>query len=281
MNYLVLGSNGMAGHMIALFLTKRGHNVTGFARQKGWLSQTILGDATDKQGLIKALESSNAEIVINCLGVLNAAVDQKLSDGIYINSVIPHLLAEHIGEKKLIHISTDCVFSGKRGRYVETDMPDAETMYGKSKALGEVIDKHNLTIRTSIVGPELKQNGIGLFHWFMHQEMAGGYSRVQWSGVTTLQLAKIIETVSRTDLTGLYHLVNNKTISKYDLLGLFNRYCRTKKADITMDNTMVCDKSLVDTRRNVLEQVPDYEDMIREMGDWLYLNKELYGQYQI
>lgn len=284
MKYLILGCNGMAGHMIAKYLIECGHDVMGIARQDSQICKTTIGDVTDKGFLSAALEKESYDIAVNCIGVLNKAVDACPAQGIYINSVLPHLIAELLSEKKtkLIHISTDCVFSGKKGNYTEEDIPDAESLYGRSKAIGEVIDDRNLTIRTSIIGPELKENGIGLFHWFMKQESEiSGYSKVIWSGVTTLQLAKAIEQMAGNNLTGLYHLVNNESINKYELLGLFNKYCRKKKIGILEKNDIIVDKSLRNSRKDYMIKVPSYEVMIQEMAQWIKQAGALYEQYLI
>lgn len=284
MKYLILGCNGMAGHMIAKYLIECGHDVTGIARQDSQFCKTMIGDVTDKEFLSKALGEEGYDIVINCVGVLNKAVDAHPAAGIYINSVLPHLIAELLSARrtKLIHISTDCVFSGKKGSYTEEDIPDAESLYGRSKAIGEVIDDKNLTLRTSIIGPELKENGIGLFHWFMKQETeVSGYSKVIWSGVTTLQLAKVIEQIADDNLTGLYHLVNNENINKYELLGLFNQYCREKKIRILEKSDIINDKSLRNNRKDYIIKVPSYEAMIQEMAQWIKQAGDLYGQYLI
>ena len=284
MRYLILGSSGMAGHMVALYLQEQGHEVWGFAHHQEGTYPVYIGDATNNEELYDALGQENFDYVINCIGVLNQAVDRNLAKGIYINSVLPHLIAERLqqSETKLIHISTDCVFSGKKGTYSEIDQPDAETMYGRSKSLGEVIDNKNLTIRTSIVGPELKPDGIGLFHWFMRQtEEIQGYAKVIWSGVTTLQLAKAIDQMSRIPITGLYHLVNNQVISKYNLLQLFNTYCRQKPIEIKKNVDIINDKSLINSRKDYRIDVPDYECMIKEMAEWMREHKKLYSQYAI
>lgn len=282
MKYLVLGVNGMAGHMIAQYLIEQGYEVCGFAKTKSSFCRTVCGDATDKSAVLKALEVDSFDYVINALGVLNQYVDQNLSVGIYINSVLPHFLAEHLSGKptKLIHISTDCVFEGTKGKYTEEDVQDATSYYGRSKALGEVIDDKNLTIRTSIVGPELKEDGIGLFHWFMsqHNEVYG-YEKVMWSGVTTLQLAKSIAQDAVTPYTGLYHLVNNKFISKHDLLILFNKYCRRDALTIKSNTNFECDKTLICTHDEEKNSVPGYEEMVKEMADWIYNHNNLYQQY--
>lgn len=280
MKYLVLGVNGMAGHMIAAYLQEQGHAVMGFARKESPICYTCIGNIRDQTQLDRTLEADSFDYVINCIGILNDAVDRNLSDGIYLNSVLPHLLAERLESKgaKLIHISTDCVFEGTKGYYTENDQPDAKSYYGRSKALGEVIDSRNLTIRTSIVGPELKTNGVGLLHWFLSQTGAvSGFDQVIWSGVTTLQLAKSILQDAEKPKTGLYHLVNNQTISKYDLLMLFNHYFRADEIKINRVSEPKCDKSLRNTHPSDLP--PGYEEMVKDLAAWVHRHTDLYQHY--
>ncbi len=282
MKYLILGVNGMAGHMIAQYLKENGQTVTGFAKNQSAICPTIKGDAFDVKDIEKVLASDDYDYVINCIGVLNQFVDANPAEGIFLNSVLPHLLAENLVDKKtkLIHISTDCVFEGTKGQYHENDIPDATSYYGRSKMLGEVVDDKNLTIRTSIVGPELKKEGIGLFHWFMSQtDYVYGYEKVLWTGVTTLQLAKFIEMDWRNSHTGLYHLVNNKVISKHDLLELFNRYCRKHPIQIRSNKKIVSDKSLVNTRKDKVV-IPDYQTMVKELENWITEHSAIYEQYK-
>ena len=283
MKYLILGVNGMAGHIIAQYLKEQGHTVTGFARECSPICDTVIGNARNEQEVITALYSDSYDYVINCIGVLNKFVDANLADGIYLNSVFPHFVAKQLEgtNAKLIHISTDCVFEGTEGKYTEKDAPDATSYYGRSKALGEVVDEKNLTIRTSIIGPELKSNGIGLFHWFMSQkDKVYGYEKVIWSGVTTLQLAKAIEQDITTPQTGLYHLVNNEDIPKHDLLVLFNKYCRANSIEISANDTLENDKTLRNTRAHQPFTVPTYEVMIQEMAEWMKGHPALYQQYK-
>lgn len=284
MRVIVFGANGMAGHMIALYLQEQGYEVTGFVKKKNDLFPCIEGNAMDTN-LVKAIltgERYKFDIVINCIGILNKAVDAKLAEGIYINSVLPHLLEECVtGTKtRVIHISSDCVFSGNTGHYRENSHPDAESYYGRTKALGELGDSKNLTIRTSIVGPELKKDGIGLFHWFMSQTgFVNGFTEVIWSGVTTLELAKAIDGAIKQGLTGLYHLVNNTVISKYELLCLFNQYMNDNKTVIHQNGSFINDKSLEDTRLELLHKIPSYEIMIQELAAWMSVHPQLYAQY--
>ena len=272
----------MVGHMIAAYLQEQGQSVLGFARNESPICPTCIGDVHDQELLLQTLGSDHFDYVINCVGKLNSAVDRRLSEGIYLNSVLPHFLAEQLRTKKakLIHISTDCVFAGTRGAYTEQDRPDAESYYGRSKALGEVVDDKNLTIRTSLVGPELKPDGVGLFHWFMSsKEDITGFDCVIWSGVTTLQLAKAILRDAEKPLTGLCHLVNNETISKYELLMLFNRYCRGGQIPIRRVCIPQCDKSLRNADPSI--QLPGYEHMVAEMAEWIRAHPNLYQQYDM
>ena len=284
MKILVLGVNGMAGHVVALYLQEKGHEVIGFAKTESEYCSTIIGDAEKAEDLFYALRADEYDYVINCIGILNAAVDRKLSRGIYLNSVLPHLIAEILEDKKtkLIHISTDCIFRSDTVYYTEISSANAESYYGRSKALGEINDEKNLTIRTSIVGPELKSNGTGLFHWFMCQKnQVLGYANVAWTGITTVELAKAIEyiCVNRPQLIGVINLVNNAEISKYDLLLLFNHFFRCDQINIVKDEKFFSNKRLMSTRDDIQYIIPGYEEMVEEMLQWMYGHRNIYHQY--
>ena len=142
--YIIFGINGMAGHVIGQYLKEKGHHVIGFARQESPVCKTVIGDARNVKDIDNVLKTvRDCDVVINCIGILNKHVDEKLSDGIYLNSVFPHLLAEKLNATgiKLIHISSDCVYEGTVGNYTEKDIPDAVSCYGRTKALGEIVDR--------------------------------------------------------------------------------------------------------------------------------------------
>ncbi len=272
MKFLVLGSNGMAGHMIALYLLERGHEVIGLARQEGVFPNTIICDVMDGTKCKKVIEETAPDVVVNAIGILNRAVDENLARGIYINSYFPHMIApccDAIGAR-FVHISTDCVFSGKKGSYTEADIPDETSSYGRTKWLGEVTEGNHLTIRTSIIGPELKNDGIGLFHWFMREQgSVNGFTNVYWSGVTTLELARAIESAVQQEVSGLLFLSNNKKISKCDLLTLIKGTFGLLDIDIIPDGEMHSDKSLICTRTDFTFVVKDYQVMIEELKEWM------------
>lgn len=284
MKFLVLGCNGMAGHMISLYLKEQGHDVTGFARSESKFVETITGDATDAEFIKKMVGGGQFETVINCIGLLNQFAENNKSGAVFLNSYLPHLLADATKdtETQVIHMSTDCVFSGRRGGYTEEDQRDGMTFYDRTKALGELEDEKNLTLRQSIVGPDIKPSGIGLLNWFMQQHgEVTGYTSAMWTGQTTLQLAKTMEIAAKKRIHGLYNMVPSTSISKCDLLRLFNQYLRREKVSIVPVNKMAADKSLKRTRWDFDYQIPNYDIMISELADWMSAHKELYPHYEL
>jgi len=278
---LILGAGGMAGHIVALRLAEMGHSVAGLARRKLPFCNTIVADVMDIERLNIIVDY---DVVINCVGTLNKAVDEEPYNGVWLNACLPHLLVKITKgtSVKVIHLSTDCVFSGhEHGNYKENSFRSADTLYGRSKALGELNDDKNLTLRMSIIGPDINENGVGLFNWFMKQKgTVNGYTETIWTGVTTITLAEAIGAALEKKLTGLYHLVNGKTISKFALLGLFNNL-RKEPVAITPSNAVKEDKSLVNTRADFDFVVPTYEEMVAGMGRWVMRHKELYPQYEL
>ncbi len=284
MKFLVLGCNGMAGHLISLYLKENGHSVTGFARKRSPFSDTVTGDAKDQNLLAEVIKNGNFDTVINCIGILNKFAEEDKASACYLNAYLPHFLADLTSDTntQIIHMSTDCVFSGKRGKYTEDDLPDGETFYDRTKALGELTDGKNLTLRNSAVGPDINENGIGLLNWFMKQTGdINGYTGAMWTGLTTLQLAKVMEKGSRERVHGLYNMVPDRAISKYELLCLFNRYLRNGDIDIHPVAGVCADKSLVRTHWDFNMKMPDYEQMVRELADWMQMHKALYPHYQL
>lgn len=284
MKILVLGATGMAGHTIALYFKEKGHNVVSYSRSPFLYCSNIIGDVFDTENFKSVLLEGDFDAVINCIGILNQDAERHPSKAVYLNSYLPHLIADTLKDKstKLIHMSTDCVFAGNSGPYFEDSLCDGKTFYDRTKGLGEVNDSKNLTFRNSIVGPDMNQNGIGLFNWFMKQKGSiKGYTGAIWTGVTTLTLAKAMEKALEQDLCGLYNLVNNESISKYDLLHLFNNHFLDNQVIINKEENFKLDKSLKNTRKDFLFEVPSYEEMILEMKEWVKEYSSLYSHYFI
>lgn len=282
MKVLVLGGTGMAGHTISIYFKESGHDVTIFSRSKVDYCKNINGDITDFDNLKRIIKEGQYDAVINAIGILNQDADDNKSRAVLLNSYLPHFLSDITKDMKtrIIHMSTDCVFSGKTGGYSETSFRDGETFYDRSKALGELESKKDLTFRNSIIGPDINESGIGLFNWFMKQDgEIKGFTKAIWTGVTTLTLAKAMEKALEENLTGLYNLVNNKNINKFDLLKLFNRHMKDDSIIILPSDTLSLDKSLINNRKDFSFIVPSYEQMIIEMKEWIENHKELYPHY--
>ena len=281
---IVLGSSGLIGHQVYNYLKDSDHyELYNISYRNKIQDDTILLDARDEQIFIDKITSIGPQYIVNCIGILINGSDEDPENAIFLNSYMPHRLAR-LADKidaKLIHISTDCVFSGdKREPYVETDEKDGRGIYAKTKGLGEVVNDKHLTLRTSVVGPELKTDGEELFHWFMSQKSdIFGFTKAIWSGVTTIELAKAVKWVIDNEITGLYHVTNNSSISKYDLLKLFQKYTK-KDISIKPFNEKNVDKSFIDTRLLIDYEIPSYDQMISSMVSLIANNRSLYSQYK-
>jgi dTDP-4-dehydrorhamnose reductase len=289
MNVLVLGATGMLGHKLMQVLSHR-FKVTGTVRGPATTyadhpvlrQMPLLGNvrAENLDSVVHALASARPDAVINCIGIvkqLPVAKDPLLS--ITINALFPHRLARlcQTAGTRLIHISTDCVFSGRKGNYLESDVADAEDLYGRTKFLGEVSYDGCLTLRTSMIGRELKTSH-GLIEWFLSQEgkTIRGYKRAIFSGFTTNALAEIITQIitDHLDMQGVWH-VASEPISKFELLSLVKQVYGLD-IQIESDETVVIDRSLnADRFRRAIGFVaPSWSDMIERM----YLDSTPYSE---
>ena len=281
MRILILGGDGMLGHrLLRQFAPK--HEVRVTVRQpleayRGYRifdrANTFDGvDARDPAALPKVLGEFAPDAVINAVGVIKQRPDAK--DGvlsIQVNSLFPHMLARLCEGRgaRLVHLSTDCVFSGAKGNYTETDRPDPVDVYGFSKLLGEVMRPRALTLRTSMIGTELARK-TGLVEWFLSQrgKMIKGYRKAIFSGFTTAELSRVIERLvtSQPKGAGLYH-VSAAPISKFDLLSRLN-----DRLDLGIriepDEAVAVDRSLDSTRfRGEFGYAPpSWDDMLDELA---------------
>ena len=278
---LLFGATGMAGHVTYYYLRSMGkYDISNVVYRTPLTEDSIIVDVTNRDAVADVVHRVHPEIIINCVGILIKGSREHPDNAILINAYFPHLLkrlSDEVGAK-LIHISTDCVFSGKKGNYTEDDFRDADDVYGRSKALGEIINDKDLTIRTSIIGPELKENGEGLFHWFMHQcGEINGFRTAIWGGVTTLELAKAIDFSLDNGIVGLIHLSNGVGISKFDLLNLFKEIWGKDTVIKPYDGNEV-DKSIEKSLRLDYE-VPSYRQMLVEQFEMMKSYSNLYSAY--
>lgn len=291
MKILILGGSGMLGHRLwinlrkehEVWVTVRGeHNpfpeVPEFPQE--FIRYRVDGMIFDE--VTRALASIQPDLVINCIGLIkqmgHIARDPLFS--ISLNTLLPHRVSLicRTAKIRMIHISTDCVFSGRKGNYIESDQSDAEDLYGRTKFLGEVYYPHTVTLRTSIIGQELK-NHLGLIDWFLAQNgTINGFQKAIFTGFTTDELARIIMqyVIPNLELKGLYH-VSSDPISKYDLL-MLAREAYHKDIAILPENDFFSDRSLDSTRFRQITgyQPPAWPEMIAEMS----LHSEFYNSIQ-
>ncbi|WP_404900404.1 SDR family oxidoreductase [Priestia filamentosa] len=272
MKLLILGGKGMAGHVITDYFMQKEHYEVLYTSRDPNDEAGIYLDVTNVKRVEEVIELTKSDVIINCIGLLNEQANTNLLRAFQVNSLLPHQLAKlaerHNG--KLIQISTDCVFSGLEGDYTEDQIPDGTSVYAQSKQLGEIVNDQHLTIRTSIIGPELKEEGIGLFLWFMNQSgEIKGYEKVLWNGVTTLELAKAIEEMIHHRVTGLYHLGSRKKVSKYELLMLIQDVFQKNNVKIVRDQDIVLDRTIKSTRTDFEYIVPSYEEMLISLREWM------------
>jgi dTDP-4-dehydrorhamnose reductase len=277
MKVLILGGSGMLGHKLSQVLAERFDTLAtvrgSFAVGVYYPRRIVCGvSAEDFETVEKALIANEPDVVVNCIGIVKqdeAAKDRYQS--IAINSLFPHQLARACGARdiRLIHLSTDCVFSGRRGNYKEDDVSDAEDIYGRTKWLGELDYDHSLTIRTSMIGRELRGSH-GLIEWFLSQrgKRVRGFKRAIFSGFTTVALSETIGNIiaNGDQLHGVWH-VAAEPINKFELLSLVKQAFQMD-IEIEPDESFVCDRSLDDSRFRARTGFtpPSWEQMIDRMA---------------
>ncbi|MFC1517420.1 dTDP-4-dehydrorhamnose reductase family protein [Candidatus Margulisiibacteriota bacterium] len=284
---LILGATGMLGHTLFTELSKNKDLTvlaTSRAAKKDLLAQyfpkellqnILLNiDADNIKSIEQVIENNRPDIVINCIGLIKQRPKASNSElMVSLNEVFPHKLAEICKNLhcRLVHMSTDCIFSGKKGNYNEDDPSDAEDIYGQTKYRGEVKGSNCLTIRTSIIGHELKGH-YGLIDWFLAQKSKiKGFSKAIYSGFPTIELAHIIENyiIPNNSLQGIYH-VSSEPISKYELLSLVAKIYK-KQIKIELDKEFICDRSLNSAR---FREATDYTP-----SSWKNLVKKMHQHY--
>lgn len=283
MKVLVLGLTGMLGNAMFRVLSKSPDlEVFGTARGEqsrnyfpaDLAARIIVGvDVENHDSLVMAFATVRPDVVVNCIGLVKQLADANNPlHAVPVNTLLPHRLAAlcDATHARLVHISTDCVFSGAHGNYVEADFPDADDLYGRSKLLGEVDYPHAITLRTSIIGHELSGNR-SLINWFLAQQgSVRGFTRAIFSGLPTVELATVVRDVilPRRELRGLYH-VSTEPINKFDLLQLVARTYE-KHIDIIPSESLVIDRSLNSDRfREATGYVPPgWPALVQRMCDF-------------
>lgn len=280
MKIIVLGANGMIGSAIFYILSsKKEWDVCGLVRNEKEIPKDTKINVKKINSLIdiyKVINKFSPHVVINAIGVTKHLSDiNDKTRSIYINSYFPNKLSDYckLNNIRLIHISTDCVFSGLKGNYNEYDIPDANDFYGKTKILGEIDNKYSLTLRTSTIGHEFfSQNG--LLEWFLSQNKScQGFSNAQFSGLTNVEFALVIKNyvLTKPSLSGLYN-VGGATIDKYKLLQIISKVYQTK-INIIKDDSFIIDRSLNSKKfyNDTGYTAPSWKVLINEMYKYKYL----------
>lgn len=274
MKLLVIGGNGMAGHVLIRYFreTHPGHELVYTTRRPDGDGSLTL-DAADAEAVAALVRTVRPDVIVNAAGVLNQDAETHPLAAYRVNGFLPHWLryaADTVGAR-VVHISSDCVFSGERGSYAEHDEPDGTSVYARSKALGEMHYGRHLTIRTSIIGPEIRANGIGLLKWFLEQRgTVKGYANVFWNGVTTLELAKAVAyAIDNPQIGGLVHLTASESVNKLTLLLLFQAAFEVEGVRIVPDDAISVDRTLVSTRHDWQYRTTGYIPMLDELAHWM------------
>ena len=288
MKLLILGGDGMLGHQLLLSYRDT-HSVKVTLRKslEQYQEYNLFNknntfdniDARNFRAIADVIRDYCPDVVINCIGVVKQR--DEVNDclpTLKINSLLPRYL-EHLCNSigvRFIHVSTDCVFSGDKGDYIETDLPDAKDLYGVSKYLGEVFGDNCLTLRTSIIGLELSHKK-SLVEWFLAQQgEIKGYKNAIYSGVTTLELARLMEYLfsQKIMLSGLYN-VSSKPISKYELLSTLLTKLERNDIEIEEDVSFVCDRSLNSQEffSDTNYEIPSWDVMLTELADQIKKRK--------
>jgi dTDP-4-dehydrorhamnose reductase len=275
---LILGAAGMLGHQLYIFLKSKNYLVKGICRknktitEKFFKNNNFLNLDLEKFDLLEnTINKYRPDFIINCAGIIKQKAHQYDKNKIYlINSCLPNYLSflSKNFKFKLIHISTDCVYDGKKGNYKEDNITNSKDEYGLSKALGEVYSDNCITLRTSIIGHELNQSN-GLLEWFLKQKKVHGFKKAFFSGLTTLELSKVIEKLLNSDLNkGIYNIASKK-ISKYELLVLINQIYY-KNISILSSNKLKINRSLngklFEKKTNI--KISSWKKMIVDMNKY-------------
>ena len=278
MKILILGGDGMIGHKMVQVLGAQNHEIVISVREKRELSLKSFSSKPKvffnnflKQNVLNFLDKVNPDVIVNAIGVtIRRGAAENIADTIYLNSFFPHQLSNWAlaFKKRLIHFSTDCVFSGSEGSYLEDTTPDALDYYGKTKGLGEINSKSSLTIRSSIIGPELF-NKTELFEWIINnkEKEINGFSTVMYSGVTSVYMARLVANLinNHKNLRGIYNIAS-KPISKFELLHLINDNFDLGLI-INDDKTVISNKTLNASKieKQIGLQPPSWDDLIFEL----------------
>ena len=287
MKIFITGIDGMIGHKIAQSLSEE-HTIIGSSRKNIKSQDLGINDCELithdflKDDILEILDKINPEIIVNCAGItIRRGINDNYDNTILLNSNLPHIIDDWTerNQSKLIHFSSDCVFSGEKGNYLDESIPDATDLYGLSKLRGEVKSKNSLTIRCSIIGREIF-NHTELFEWIysMRGKQIKGYNNVLYSGVTSIWMGRVLKKILKyhSELSGIYN-ISSEPITKYSLLNLINEHFKLG-IEITRDTKIKSNKVLISKKFTEITDIkpPNWDDLITEFKEDCIVNKSIY-----
>ena len=286
MKILVIGCNSVLGQVVSLYCIQQGHRVNGLDNKHlydfGFHNFYQFEIVKEEFMSIFAVASAGRyDAIINCAALLIKDSESNPELARIVNSDFPHFLERMFKDSKtiIVHRSTDCIFSGKKGNYTLNDEPDGHSVYAKTKACGELNNPKDITIRTSLIGPDRNIAAPDLFGWFNNlRGVVRGFANSIWTGITTIEYAKEALYLIEKKAHGVFQCVPDKSISKYELLLLFEKFFPKNRTIIKIDNERN-DKSLKQEIGNYGLYVPSYEEQIKEMKDWIDKQYKKYGIY--
>ena len=287
MKIFITGIDGMIGHKIAQSLSEE-HTIIGSSRKNIKSEDLGINDCELithdflKDDILEILDKINPEIIVNCAGItIRRGINDNYDNTILLNSNLPHRIDDWTerNQSKLIHFSSDCVFSGEKGNYLDESIPDATDLCGLSKSRGEVKSKNSLTIRCSIIGREIF-NHTELFEWIysMRGKQIKGYNNVLYSGVTSIWMGRVLKKILKyhSELSGIYN-ISSEPITKYSLLNLINEHFKLG-IEITRDTKIKSNKVLISKKFTEITDInpPNWDDLITEFKEDCIVNKSIY-----
>ncbi len=271
----------MIGHVITLYFKERGHEVYGYDPVMADFALQETGSYYNDNRLKAVINKVQPEAVINCTAIVNQEAEEDKAEAAYLNTYFPHYLERLTKNTNIIvvHRSTDCVFSGQKGQYTIEDTPDATSFYARTKAVGELFNEKDITIRVSLIGPSLEESDGSLLNWYLNQQgSVKGFNNAIWTGLTTLEYAKTIESLLLQKAHGVFQAAPRKPISKCQLITLFEKYFPGGRTIVPVNNQRV-DKSLIPYWGKYNIQTKEYEEQIIEIKDWINRHPNLYPAY--
>ena len=272
---MVYGGESMAGHVINEYLSNNDYKVIALD------TSDIINYNGSSFNINEDKILNSVEIAINCIRCLVEDSKKNIDKANLYNSHFPKFLEKIYKNTttKVIHLSTDCVFSGGKGNYSESDAPDGKSAYSRTKALGEINNEKDITIRTSYIGPNIGHYDEELFHWFLTQKNCTikGFTKAFWNGVTTLELAKSIEKIININFSGIYHLAPKNYLSKYELLFMLKKLWKKEDLSLIKDETVSYNRTLIDS--NKIIKINNYNVMLEELFDYMIKRKYIYNHY--